>query len=448
MSLLIRNALVDGIASDILIEGAIIKSVGPARTDGGATRAANDAAADSSGAVASVGEPGSARRADPEVLDASGMAALPSFVNAHTHAAMTLFRGIAEDMELMPWLTEAIWPREARLTPDDVYWGTRLAALEMIRSGTTLAADMYFFPEAQARAARDSGMRFVISYPIIDGLDESRARELQRACTIFFETPPDCGPVSTFGLAAHSVYATSASSLRYLADMAAERGLSLHIHLAETETEDRDCRAATGKSPVAYLDSLGALGPRTFAAHCVHLSKTDWDILAARRVCVVHNPVSNMKLACGGAFDYHAASRRGIRVLLGTDGAASNNSLNLAADMKIAGLLQKHHFRDPRRWPVAELFNAATRAGHEFFNTGAGRIEAGATADLILVDTRSPEMTPIHDLAANLVYAGATSAIDTTICAGKLLMRHRVIEGEEEVRAQAALRAHALARSL
>jgi len=448
MSLLIRNALVDGVESDILIEGKIIKSVQPARTDGGVTRAANDAGADSAGAVAPGAEAGSARGADPEVFDAEDMAALPSFVNAHTHAAMTLFRGIAEDMELMPWLTEAIWPREARLTPDDVYWGTRLAALEMIRSGTTLAADMYFFPEVQARAARDSGMRFVISYPIIDGLDESRARELRRACTAFFNAPPDCGPESVFGLAAHSVYATSAPSWRYLADVATERGLSLHIHLAETETEDRDCRAATGKSPVEYLDSLGALTPRTFAAHCVHLSESDWDTLAARGVCAVHNPVSNMKLACGGAFDYESAARRGVRVLLGTDGAASNNSLNLASDMKIAGLLQKHHFRDPRRWPVAELFRAATTSGHEFFGSGAGRIEAGATADLILVDTRAPEMTPVHDLVSNLVYAGAARAIDTTICAGKVLMRHRVIEGEEEVRAQAALRAHALAKSL
>ena len=427
MALLIRKALVDGVESDILIEGTIIKSVGPAQ-------------------VARVATGASAHCADLEVLDAEGMAALPSFVNAHTHAAMTLFRGIAEDMELMPWLTEAIWPREARLSADDVYWGTRLAALEMIRSGTTLAADMYFFPEAQARAARDSGMRFVISYPIIDGLDASRARELQRACAAFFDAPPDCGPISAFGLAGHSVYATSESSWRFLAEFAAERGLSLHMHLAESETEDRDCRAATGISPAAYLDSLGALSPRSFAAHCVHLSEADWDILASREVCAVHNPVSNMKLAIGGAFNYESASRRGVRVLLGTDGAASNNSLNLASDMKIAGLLQKHHYRDPRRWPVAELYNAATRAGHEFFGTGAGRIEAGATADLILVDIRSPEMTPVHDIVSNLVYAGATSAIDTTICAGEVLMRHRRIEGEAEVRAEAARRSAALAR--
>lgn len=421
MSLLIRNALVEGVASDILIESAVIKKIEPAE-----------------------------KRAAPEseqleVLDAGGMAALPSFVNAHTHAAMTLFRGIAEDMELMPWLTEAIWPREAKLTPEDVYWGTRLAALEMIRSGTTLAADMYFFPEAQARAARDSGMRFMISYPIIDGLDGSRAKEQQRACDAFFAALPDCGPVSSFGLAGHSVYATSASSWRYLANLASERELSLHIHLAETETEDRECRTANGMSPVAYLDSLGVLSSRTFAAHCVHLNNADWDVLAAHGVSAVHNPVSNMKLACGSAFDYDAAARRGVRVLLGTDGAASNNSLSLVADMKIAGLLQKHHYKDPRRWPVAELFAAATRNGHEFFGTGAERIEEGATADFILVDLQAPEMTPCHDLISNLVYAGAATAIDTTICAGKVLMRHRKIEGEAEVRAQAARRAKALA---
>jgi len=425
MSLLIRNALIDGVASDLYIEGTKIKSI-----------TKNPTHIESS----SYGQNG-----DLEIIEAEGMAALPSFVNAHTHAAMTLFRGVAEDMELMTWLQEAIWPREAKLSPDDVYWGTRLAALEMIRSGTTLAADMYLFPEAQARAARDSGMRFVISYPIIDGLNDSRARDLQGACETFFNALPDCGQVSSFGLAAHSVYATSASSWKFLAHFARARGLSLHIHLAETAREDEDCRATTGMSPTAYLDSLGVLGDNVFAAHCVYLDDMDWDLLAARGVTVVHNPSSNMKLASGKTFDYEAAKRRGIQVLLGTDGAASNNALNICADMKIAGLLQKHAFRDPLRWPVSELFEAASRNGHEFFGTGGGHLQEGATADLILVNLRTAEMTPCNNLISNLVYSSSDSAIDTTICAGKVLMRHRKIPGEEEVLSEATRRATAFA---
>jgi len=424
MSLLIRNALIDGVVSDIYIEGTKIKSI-----------TKNPAHIESS----SYGQNG-----DFEILEAEGMVALPSFVNAHTHAAMTLFRGVAEDMELMPWLRDAIWPREAKLTQDDVYWGTRLAALEMIRSGTTLAADMYLFPEAQARAARDSGMRFVISYPIIDGLDDSRARDLQRTCETFFNALPDCGQVSSFGFAAHSVYATSASSWEFLAHFARARGLSLHIHLAETKREDEECRTTKGLSPTAYLDALGVLGDNTFAAHCVYLDDRDWDTLAARGVTVVHNPASNMKLACGKAFDYEAAKCRGIRVLLGTDGAASNNALNICAEMKIAGLLQKHAFHDPRRWPVSELFEAASRNGHEFFGTGGGHLKEGATADLILVNVSVAEMTPCNNLISNLVYASAETAIDTTICAGEVLMRHREIPGEDEVLFEAARRAKAL----
>jgi len=197
-------------------------------------------------------------------------------------------------------------------------------------------------------------------------------------------------------------------------------------------------------SPTAYLDSLGVLGPNTFAAHCLWLDTHDWDLLAQRNVTVVHNPVSNMKLASGPAFDYEAARRRGVRVLLGTDGAASNNSLNLFSDMKMAGLLQKHHYKDPKRWPVREILAAASRNGHVFFGSGGGRIEADASADLVLIDLARAEMTPCHDLASNLVYANASAAIDTTICAGRVLMLHGVIEGEKEVREEAARRAQGL----
>ncbi|HNX32954.1 MAG TPA: amidohydrolase [Holophaga sp.] len=382
---------------------------------------------------------------DCEVLEARGMAAVPSLVNGHGHASMVLLRGIAEDMELMPWLTEAIWPIEGRMTGEDAYWGLRLAALEMIRTGTTLCSDMYFHPLELARAARDSGMRFVLSYVLLDGLDEELAHRQRVECEAFFDHLPDCGPLSRFILGGHSVYATSPGSLRFLGELSRAKKLPLHVHLAETEAEDQGCRSRTRMSPAAFLDSLGALGPLTLAAHCLWLDEADFDLLAERGVAIVHNPVSNMKLASGPAFDYAAARKRGIRVLLGTDGAASNNALDLFSDMKVAGLLQKHHYRDPRRFPVAEILEAASRTGHDWFGTGGGRIEEGATADLLLVDLRRLGMSPCHDLASNLVYSGAGAAVDTTVCAGRILMRGGVVPGSEEILAEATARARALA---
>ena len=418
MSLLVRNSLVEGSPCDLLVEGDRI-----ARTGAGLEAPAGC-----------------------EILEAGGLVAVPSLVNAHAHSSMVLLRGIAEDMALMPWLTEGVWPVERRMTAEDAYWGLRQAALEMVRTGTTLCNDMYLFPEALAQAARDSGMRFVLTFPLIDGLDEAAGAQQRKACEAFFDRLPDCGPLSRMGLAGHSVYATCAESLRFLGAFSRERDLPLHIHLAETEDEDRQCRARTGLSPAAYLDALGVLGPRTLAAHCLWLDEADFDLLAERGVGIVHNPVSNMKLASGPAFDYAAARARGIPVLLGTDGAASNNSLDLFADLKIAGLLQKHHYRDPRRFPVAELLDAASAAGHAWFGTGAGRLEAGATADFLLVDFDRLGLSPCHDVHANLVYAGAGPAVDTTLCAGRVLMRSGRIAGAETVQAQVRARAEILRR--
>jgi len=416
--LLIRNALLDGATRDLLLEGERVARI--------------------------------AERLEPppgtETIEARGMAVLPSLVNGHAHSSMTLLRGAAEDMELMPWLTGTIWPLEGRMSGEDAYWGLRQAALEMIRTGTTLCNDMYLHPEALARAARDSGMRFVLSYTLVDGLDPELGARQRAACQAFLEHLPDCGSLSRFGLAAHSVYSTSPESIRFLGERSRSMGLPLHLHLAETADEDQECRARTGLSPAAWLDSLGALGPLTIAAHCLWLDAADFDLLAERGVTVVHNPVSNMKLASGPAFDYASAKRRGIRVLLGTDGAASNNGLDLFSDMKIAGLLQKHHYHDPRRFPVAEILEAASGAGHACFGTGGGRIEPGATADLILVDLGQPGLAPCHDLGSNLVYGGSGSAVDTTICAGRVLMRGGRIPGAEAVLSEVRQRARAIAR--
>ena len=417
MSIVIRGVLLDGERRDILIEKGRIAKI-----------------------AAAIEAPDGL-----EAMDARGMAVVPSLVNAHAHSAMTLLRGQGEDLELDDWLKKAIWPIEAELTEDDIYWGTRLAALEMIKSGTTLCHDMYLNPRAQARAARDSGMRFVVNYPLVDLMDDAVGAVQRRACRDFFDDLPDFGPLVSFNLAAHSVYSTSEGSLRWLAEFSRERGLSRHIHLAETEKETRDCRELHGMSPAAYLGSLGFLGPDLFAAHALWLDESDFDLVAERGVALVHNPVSNMKLASGPAYDYEAARRRGLRTLLGTDGCASNNGLDLFADMKVAALLQKQHYRDARRMPLGELFAAATQIGHAAFGTGAGLVAEGRAADLLLIDLRKPGMLPLHDLRTNLVFAGGGAAVDTVICAGKTLMRSGKVEGEEEVREAAARCAHDLA---
>lgn len=430
-TLLVKNALVKGEASDILVEDGMIAAVSRrSEGRGNPNLRLGDPASPASQASQARGA-----LAAGEVFDAKGMAALPSLANAHTHAAMTLLRGIAEDMDLETWLTKAIWPREARLGPEDIYWGTRLAALEMISTGTSLCQDMYLDPAAQARAARESGMRFVVNYALIDGIDEERGRAQRKACEAFFDAlgGEDYGPRVRFNLAAHSVYATCPSSLRWLGDFARERGLTLHIHLGETRAEVDSCLARTGMRPSFYLDSLGFLGPNLAAAHALWLDEGEWDLLAERGAAVVHNPASNMKLASGPAFDFQAAASRGIRVLLGTDGAASNNGLDLFADMKLAALLQKHEYRDPRRLDLDRLFEAACRAGHEFFGVPGGRIEAGAAADFILVDLDRPSMVPCHNLRANMVYSGGGGAVDSMVCDGKVVLRHGVVEGAQEI---------------
>jgi len=428
MSVLIQGARILGdggraVEADIVIAGDRLCYVGPAAPDA----------------------PGYAAARGATVLDARGLLAAPGLVNAHAHSAMTLLRGAAEDLELGPWLREAIWPREARLTPEDIYWGTRLACAEMLETGTTVCHDMYFEPEAMAEAARDSGMRYVVDYPLIDGMDEARGAAQRAACEDFFDALPDYGPLVGFGLAAHSVYATSAESLSAAGRLSRERGLPLHLHLSETEAENADCLRDHGLSPAAYLDSLGALGPLTTAAHCLWLSEADWDLLAARGVAVIHNPVSNMKLASGPAFDYGAARSRGLRVLLGTDGAASNNGLDLYADAKVAALLQKHHYRDPRRLTVREALEAASGAGHAFFGTGAGALVAGAPADLVLIDLSRPGLGPRNDLAANLVYGGAGAAVRAVFVAGRELVRDGRALGRDTVLAEACARAARIA---
>jgi 5-methylthioadenosine/S-adenosylhomocysteine deaminase len=374
-----------------------------------------------------------------EVLDAAGAILVPPLVNGHTHAAMTLFRGSGGDLPLMPWLEERIWPVEERLEPDDVYWGARLACLEMIRSGTTRFWDMYWHPDATARAVADAGVRATLGAPFIDlGRDAVAMRESARANLTMLEGIG--GPIRA-ALAPHAIYTVSEESLRFLADLSAEHQAPLQIHLSETAPEVEDCVAAHGVRPAAYLDRLGVLNERTLLAHGVWLDDEELALVAARGATIVSNPAANMKLAVGKVFDWPAARAAGAQVGLGTDGAGSNDSLDLLADLKLFALAQRHAAADATAVTAAEAWSIATGASAPLL--GATPLAAGEPADFLLLDPSAPELA-IGELAADLVYAADRTAVDTVVVAGKVLMRGGVQPERDEIVARARERAAGL----
>jgi 5-methylthioadenosine/S-adenosylhomocysteine deaminase len=373
------------------------------------------------------------------VLDARGGALVPPMVNGHTHAAMTLFRGFGDDMALMEWLETRIWPAEARLTADDVYWGTRLACIEMIRSGTASFADMYWHGPDVARAVADSGLRAWVSTVFLDGGDEARGREQRARVLDELDQIAAAGPLVRASLGPHAVYTVSRPSLAWLGETAAERGAIVQIHCSETEGEVADCIAEHGLRPPELLDALGVLGPSAVLAHGCWFDDGDLDLVADLGATVVTNPVSNMKLAVGRAFPILDAMTRGVPVGLGTDGAASNNGLDLLADVKVLSLLTKHTTGDPSALPAAEAL--AVARGQRSALLGGHELAVGAPADLVVIDLDEPE-TAIGDLDAALTYAATGAVVDSTVVAGRVLMEHRVIPGSDDV--IAAAREHAV----
>jgi len=390
------------------------------------------------GRIAALGPEVAAQPGD-ETIDAGGAHLVPPLVNGHTHAAMTLFRGSGGDLPLMPWLEEKIWPVEARLSDEDVYWGARLACAEMLRSGTTRFWDMYWQPEATARAVGDAGIRATIGAPLFDlnGSPEKLRDSAHRS----LEALAGAGPEITPALAPHAIYTVSEESLRWIGELSAERGLPVQIHLSETEKEVQDCLAEHGERPASYLDRLGLLSERTVLAHGVWLDPDELALIAERGATVVTNPVANMKLAVGGVFPHPAARSAGVPVGLGTDGAGSNDSLDLLADLKTFALVQKHAAADPTAIDAAEAWAVAT--GTRAPLLGASRLEVGAPADFLLLRAEAPELG-IGELTADLVYAAAGAAVDTTVVGGKVLMRGGEVPGLGEIVARAAERAERL----
>lgn len=408
-SILIKNVLLDSATQDILVQDGTIAGIGDL-LHGPVDR----------------------------VIDGRNKVALPSLINGHTHAAMTLFRGYADDIPLKRWLEEKIWVLEAKLTEEDVYWGTKLACLEMIKNGITVFNDMYWHFDGTARAVCDMEMRGIISAVLIDMFDAAQG-ERQIALNVeLYERSKKYLPHVAFALGPHAVYTVSADSLGWVRDFAAKNDLLIHMHVAETEGEAAFSREKYGLSPVEFLRDIGILSERFVGCHGCWLDDADCDILMEHGAKLVHNPVSNLKLSVGRLFPYHLVSQKQIPFCLGTDGCSSNNHLDMIETMKYASLLAKFSTGDPTFMPAEEAFDRATRTGAEIFRLGEWRIAVGSQADIILIDLDRPEFVPNFDMKSDIVYSANGSAVDTVICMGHVLMENRHVEGEELICREAA----------
>ena len=418
MSIQIKNVLVEGKERTIYIEGNVIEEI----SEGKSSKAAEF------------------------VIEGKGKAAIPGLFNAHTHAAMTLLRGYADDMPLREWLSTKIWPTEAKLTEDDVYWGTKLACLEMIKSGTVFFNDMYWHWRGSARAVSETGIRAALSAVFIDGFDNDRAKEQRRRNEGLYAESKKLPERIIFALGPHAIYTVSEESLCWVRDFADKHDLLVHIHLSETDEEVEACIKRYAMRPVEFLDSIDFLSPRTIACHCVHQSKKEMELLKKNDVKIVHNPVSNMKLSAG-RMPYEELKKTGLyaNIALGTDGCASNNNLDMFEEMKIASLFQKA-FGSPTSMPANESFELATRNAAKMFRLNSGVIAEGKLADVVLLDLKHAELTPNHNLTSNIVYSANGSCVDTVICDGKILMAGRKVEGEEEIRDRAKEVAYGLVK--
>jgi len=381
-------------------------------------------------------------RAD-EKIDARGeKAVLPGLINCHTHAAMTLFRGYGDDLPLKEWLEKKIWPLEIKLTEEDIYWGTKLACLEMIKSGTTCFNDMYWYGEAVIEAAKEMGLRAMVGPLIIDFDKRGSKENFEKIYRNFKSEKLDS---IRLAVAPHSIYAVSKRNLIWAKNFAKNNKLILHTHLSETEKEVRDCLKKYEMRPVECLEKIGFLNKNCILAHSIWLNDKEINILAKRKCSVVYNPCSNMKLA-SGIFPYKKLKEAGVNITLGTDGVASNNSLDMFLEMKFGSLLQKHKEKDPTIAPAKEIFQIATKNGAKTLKIDAGEIKIGKFADLILIDLNKIYFSPGHNFISDLVYSASGDCVSDLICNGKILMRERKIEGEEKIKKEATKRAKNLTK--
>ncbi len=410
--ILLKNILSEGVASDILIEDNLIVKV---------------VASDNQMLV-----PDGA-----EVVDCTGKAAFPGFINMHTHAGMALMKGIGEDMAFHEWL-DKIWQVEEHIDDEYVYCATKAACLEMIKTGTTTFNDQYWHMPMAYKAAMETGMRPALSYVVLDKNDPEESERQKEQCRQMYELTKGWDPKAQLLISIHAIYSVREPMMLWAVDFARERGLKIHIHISETRKEVEDCmREHNGMSPVEYLDSLGVLGPDVIAAHTLWLSDNDVRILGERGVTCVHNINSNLKLASGYRFRYNELKEAGANVCIGTDGCGSSNNLDLLEAMKTAAIVQKAWRDDPTAMPLEDLATMVGGNAAKALGINAGRIEEGTLADLLIIDVTGYQFLSPATFLANLVYSAHSDCVESVICDGKFIMRDRVVPGEEQILADA-----------
>ena len=410
--ILLKDIVTERIVSDILIDGNLIAEV-------------------SSAGAREVSEEG------VHIVDCNGKTAVPGFVNMHTHAGMSMMRGIGEDIAFHEWI-DRIWQVESKIDAEWVYHATKVACLEMIKTGTTTFNDHYWHMPMAHKAAMEMGLRPVLAYVILDRNDPQESEKQKAQCLRMYEESLTWNDHSIFAIAIHAIYSVREEMIVWGARFARERGLKIHIHLSETRKEVEDCKAQhNGMTPVQYLDSLGVLGPDVIAAHTLWLSEDDIRILGERGVTCVHNVKSNLKLASGYKFLYNELRDAGANICLGTDGCASSNNLDMLETMKTSAMIQKAWRDDPSAMPLNEVMEMATVNAGKAFGLNIGKIEAGALADILIVDTDNLNFISPGTFEANLIYSAHSDCIDSVICNGKFIMQNRVVPGEKEILAQA-----------
>ncbi len=369
-----------------------------------------------------------------KIIDCKGKTVMPGLINAHNHAAMTMFRNYADDMKLMEWLFEKIFPLEDKLTDEAVYWSTMLAIAEMLRSGTTTFSDMYFLMDNVVKAVEESGIRAMLSRGLHGDAPNADDYRFKENIELFERYNNSFNGRIKVMFGPHAIFTCTIPYIKMVYEKAKEIGTTIQIHVAETKEEVRDCIEKHGVTPVKLLYDAGVLDETVVAAHCVNVTDEDISMLAEKRVNVVHNPGSNMKLASGIA-PVVKMLNKGINVCLGTDGASSNNNLDMLEEVRMATYLQKVHTDNPTALPVDTVLSMATVNGAKALGiNAAGILEVGMKADIIVLNTEKPQYYPKYNVKSAIVYSGSSQDVETVIIDGRVVMEKGVILTFDEER--------------
>lgn len=378
-----------------------------------------------------------------ELIRGTGMVVMPGLINAHQHTPMSLLRGFSDDLKLMDWLEKKMLPAEARMTPEDIYWGAKLCMAEMIKSGTTAFADMYIHMNEIALAVQEVGMRASLTRGLVF-IEDDGGRRLNEALDLIERWSGKADGRITTMFGPHSPYMCPPEPLKEIIMLAEMKNIPLHTHLAESKEEVITIREKYNQTPAEYLYNIGMFEKsHVLLAHSVHLNRKDIRLLKGMRGGISHNPVSNLKLGCGIS-PILEMMNQGITVGLGTDGAGSASTMDMFEGIKAASWLQKLDYGDPRRLPARQTLRMATHESAKLLNIDkeVGTIEVGKKADIILIDMKKPHLQPIHNVESLLAYCVNGADVDTTIVNGKVLMKHRQLLtiDEDELLSQVAIR--------